>query len=88
MHSPAGPEFLIGKVEQMADLVEREAEVPRATDEGKTRDIDGPIEPIAAGTSRGLVQKLSAGGKTVEVVKIAVGFLILSTGLYMFWLAF
>ena len=43
---------------------------------------------IAAGTSMGLVQKLSAGGKAVEVVKIAVGLLILSTGLYMFWLAF
>ena len=43
---------------------------------------------IAAGTSMGFVQKLSAGGKAAEVVKIAVGLLILSTGLYMFWLAF
>lgn len=43
---------------------------------------------IAAGTSMGFVRKLSAGGKAAEVVKIAVGLLILSTGLYMFWLAF
>ena len=43
---------------------------------------------IAAGTSMGFVQKLSAGGEAAEVVKIAVGLLILSTGLYMFWLAF
>lgn len=43
---------------------------------------------IADGTSMGFVQKLSAGSKAAEVVKIAVGLLILSTGLYMFWLAF
>ena len=43
---------------------------------------------IAAGTSMGFVRKLSAGSKAAEVVKIAVGLLILSTGLYMFWLAF
>lgn len=46
---------------------------------------------IAAGTSIGFVQKLTASGKYQTgafIVKIITGILILLIGLYMFWLAF
>jgi len=39
MHSSAGAGFLIGKVEQAANFIEGEPQIPRTTDEAQTINV-------------------------------------------------
>lgn len=60
MYSTARSGLLIGQIQQPSNLIERKAEIARATNEAETIGITRSIRAIPSGSPLGLRQEASA----------------------------